>query len=131
MSYSTLKTIESSYFLKEQIITQRDERISQVPIETPLTQKQRHQFVADVIRSVRGKEKTVKSSWVAGSGPILKKKDRVAMSLAQEQSVRPSENDILREQLAEVNQQLAETGRELRETRQQASAKRRAEEELW
>ena len=117
--------------MKEQIITQRDEHISQVPVEMPLTQEQRHQLEADVIRIVCAKDRTVKSSWVAGSGPILKKKDRVAMSLAQEQSVRPSENDILREQLAEVNQQLAETGRELRETRQQASAKRRAEEELW
>ena len=64
---------------------------------------------------------------MAGFGLVLK--DRVAMALAPHPE--PSEADILREQLAEVNQQLAETGRELRETRQQASAKRRAEEELW
>ena len=37
---------------------------------------------ADVIRSVPGKEKTVKSSWMVGFGPVLKNKDRVALALA-------------------------------------------------
>ena len=61
----------------------------------PLTQEQRHQLEADVIRNVREKEKTVKSNWVAGSGPVLKKKDHVALSLAEEQFAGLLENDIL------------------------------------
>ena len=82
--------------MKEQIITQRDERLSQVSAETPLTQEQRHELEADIIRSVCGKDKTVKPSWVMGYGLVLKKKDCVALALAQEQSG-PSKNDILRE----------------------------------
>ena len=58
-----------------------------MPAETPLIQEKRHQLEVDVIRSVRGKDQTMKSSWVAGYGPILKKKDRVPLSLTQEQSV--------------------------------------------
>ena len=72
--------------------------------ETPLTQEQRHELEGNVIRSVRGKNKTLKSSWVAGSGPVWKKKDRVALALAQEQSGL-LENDNLLEQFAEVTQQ--------------------------
>ena len=64
---------------------------------------------ANIIRSVCGKEKTVKSSWVAGSGPVLKKKDRVVLLVAHEKSARPSENDNLCKQLVEVTQQLRET----------------------
>ena len=80
--------------MKEQIITQRDERLSQVPVETPLTQEQRHQLEADVIRIVCAKDRTVKSSWVAGSGPVPKKKDRLSLLFAHEQSAGPSEKTI-------------------------------------
>ena len=54
-----------------------------MPVETLLIQEQRHQLEADVIRGVRGKEKTVKSSSVARSGLVLKKKDRVALSVSE------------------------------------------------
>ena len=50
----------------------------------PLTQVQRHELEADVIRRVYGKEKKVKSNLVAGSRPVLKKKDRVELALAQD-----------------------------------------------
>ena len=53
---------------------------------------------------------------MAGSGPVLKKKDRVALSLSQEQSVGPSDNDILQEQLAEVTKQLKQTQQRLKES---------------
>ena len=84
--------------MKEEIISQRDKLLSQISLETQFTQDQRFDLEADIIRSVRGKDKTFKSSWVVGSGPVLKKKDRVALSLAQEHSAGPSENDILWEQ---------------------------------
>ena len=48
---------------------------------------------ADVIRSVCEKEKTVKSSWIAGLRLVLKKKNRVALALAPQP--RPSEADVL------------------------------------
>ena len=67
--------------MKKEIISQRNKRIFQVLAETLLTQKLRHGLEADVIRRVRGKDKTVKLSWVAGSGPVLKKKNRVALAL--------------------------------------------------
>ena len=115
--------------LNEEIISQRDERLSQILPKTQLTQEQRFDLEAEVIRSVRGKEKTMKSSWMAGFGPVLKKKDRVALVLAPQSGL--SEADILRDQLDEVNQWLATTERELSETWQQAAAERCAEEELW
>ena len=68
--------------LKEQIITQRDERFSKVPAETPLNQEQCHELEADVIGASAGKDKIVKSSWVAGYGSVLRKKDCVALTLA-------------------------------------------------
>ena len=81
--------------LKEEIISQHDERLSHIPPETKLAQKQCYDLEADIIRSVCGKEKTVKSSWMAGFGPVLKKKDRVALALALQFG--PSEADILQE----------------------------------
>ena len=66
---------------------------------------------------------------MAGFGPVLKKKDRVALALAPQSG--PSEADILRDQLDEVNERLAATERELRESRQQAATERRATEERW
>ena len=53
---------------------------------------------------------------MAGFGPVLKKKKRVALALGPQPGL--SEADILREQLAEVNQRLTATERELREARQ-------------
>ena len=47
-----------------------------------MTQEQCHALEANVIMRVREKEKIMKFSWVAGSGPVLKKKDRVMLSLA-------------------------------------------------
>ena len=58
-----------------------------------------------------------------GYGLVLKKKDCVALALAQEQSGL-LKNNILREQLAEVTQQLRETQQWLRETEHY-------EEEQW
>ena len=69
--------------LKEEIISQRDALISRVTAKTSLTQEQHHESEANVIKRVFGKEEnTVKSSWVVGSGPVLKKKDRVVLALA-------------------------------------------------
>ena len=81
--------------MKEEIISQRDKLLSQISLETQFTQDQRFDLEADIIRRVRGKEKTVKSSWRAGFGPVLKKKDRVALALALQFG--PSEADILQE----------------------------------
>ena len=94
-----------------------------------LTQGQRFDLEAEVIRSVCRKEKIVKSSWIAGNVPVLKKKDCVALALAPQSG--PSDANILRDQLAEVNQRLATTERELWETRQQAATERLIEEERW
>ena len=52
--------------------------------KAPLNQEQHHELEADVIWRVRRKEKTVKSSWVAGSGLVLKKKDRMTLALAHD-----------------------------------------------
>ena len=55
---------------------------------------------ADVIRSVRRKEKTVKVQLDGGIWATLKEVGRVALALAPQPG--PSKADVLREQLAEV-----------------------------
>ena len=57
--------------MNEKIISQRDERLSQIPPETPLTQEQRFDLEAEVIRSVRRKEKIVKSRSTRWTNDLL------------------------------------------------------------
>ena len=63
---------------------------------------------------------------MAGSGPILKKKDCVTLALAKVSQSGPLESDILQEQFAIVNQSPAETERLLKETKQEETDRERA-----
>ena len=98
-----------------------DDLLFHIPPETQLTQEQLHDSEADVIRGVcKIKDKKIQSGWVAGSGPVLKKKYRIAWAMAEASWSGPFEDNILSEQLAEVNQRLADTERRLKATKQAA-----------
>ena len=75
-----------------------------MPPETPLAQEQHHNLEAGVIRRVHGKDKTIKSNLIARSNVVMTKKHRITLLMVEASKSRPSELDILREQLVEVNQ---------------------------
>ena len=68
---------------------------------------------------------------MAGFGPVLKKKDRVALALALAPQSGPSEADVLREQPVEVNQRLTTIERQLQKSQQEAATERCVAEKRW
>ena len=99
---------------------------SQWPAETPMTQDDRLQIETDAIAHVRGKAKTIRSSWVAGVGPQPRKKDSIHTLVAEAQSSQ-LESDRLRHEIATLKAEMAEERRAAaarEEAREQVAAAR-------
>lgn len=90
----------------------RDRLLSDIPPDTQLTVPERHDIEAEAIRRVRGKEKTVKSGWIAGVGPVEKKKDLAFRAMMEGGQSGSAQADALSRELADVKLQLAESQRQ-------------------
>ncbi|KAK1434293.1 hypothetical protein QVD17_00029 [Tagetes erecta] len=93
----------------DNIIRHKEEAVAKLVSEgTTITTTMHHELENDAIQSVCAKEKTIKSAWKVGVGPVLRKKDFWMTSEAESSRPPSNENETLRNKVASLEKKSEE-----------------------
>ncbi|KAL8254927.1 hypothetical protein R6Q59_033148 [Mikania micrantha] len=94
----------------EKIFNHKKEVVAKLVYEgTTPTTNMVHELEKEAIKSVCAKEKTTKSAWQIGVGPVLKKTDFWMTSEAQSSQPHSNETETLRNQVASLKEELKQS----------------------
>ncbi|KAL9992172.1 putative transposase, Ptta/En/Spm, plant [Helianthus debilis subsp. tardiflorus] len=94
----------------ENIIHHKEEAVAKLISEgTTITTTMDHELKKEAIESVCAKEKTTKSAWKVGVGPVFRKKDFWMTSEAGSSQLSSSEAEALRNQVALLEEKLKQS----------------------
>ncbi|KAK1426130.1 hypothetical protein QVD17_14799 [Tagetes erecta] len=93
----------------ENIIRHKDEAMAKLISEgTTITSTMHYKLEEEAIENVCAREKTIKSGWKVGVGPVLRKKDLWMTSEAESSQPPSSETETLRNQVTSLKEEVKE-----------------------